>query len=263
MEIHYNRQGRINLADFSRRAGFSSRSYVSELMAGKKGLSKDSIRRMREALRLPKNLGALMELLALRENPKLARSEASLKELELRITELRRKISEGTKPPPVRSVERMFSQPKVLQVFAALGSPSKGASRTQIAGRTGLNQASIGSALKILLSEGAAFEKDSKYYCTQNQIDLFGLKSKDGLKTLVTQACAEVQRKSESLLASRSNLMFYTTLSVDSHRLPSFRQHLKEAIYEVLDRYQNDEGDCVMQVLFSAYGPTGDEGEKP
>ncbi len=92
LNYRYAHKGKINYADFSRRAGFHSRSYLPEIISGKKGLSHDSLWKITNTLKLPQKYAKLFELLAQRDNSLLRPWGTNEKALNLKINALKKEI---------------------------------------------------------------------------------------------------------------------------------------------------------------------------
>jgi uncharacterized protein (TIGR02147 family) len=254
LALRYQSQDRINLSDFSRRAGFASRSYLSELLAGKKGFSRDSIQKIRSALKLPRPCLDYFEALVLHECPELRKRGQSQEALVARLKQLREKTLESAEvEKTVRRVSKSFTSPQVLQVYAALGTRERGASLGEIEKRTGLKIEVIARVLERLKECGALLAREDRYFPVQRTLDAFGLEHEEGFERLVKESAAWVQTQAREIIRRETGLVFHSSLSVQSQRLAEFHAELKTAIFDVFDRFQDDEGDVVQNFLVSGH----------
>lgn len=257
LKYYFRKKERVNISEFSRKAGFSSRSYLTEVLIGKKGLSKDALRKIRNTLKVPKEISKIGECLAFLDFPELrprnitdfllktqlknSRS-AFIKRLELDLNkEIKSKVTSST---------------SLYLVFASVGSVEEGAALEDIGFRCKLSNQTIDKNLKVLKEAGIVIEKSKRFYPVSDQIDFFDMKSSDGLAELIKRACNNLSDNAKEVIENLDNLTFYTAFSVDTVQVPELRRKLKEAIYTVLDDFQNDDGNTVRQILFSLQAPT-------
>jgi hypothetical protein len=256
LALRYGGPEQVNLSDFSRRAGFSSRSYLSELLSGKKGFSRDSIGRIRSALRLPRPWLDYFEVLALMESPTLRGRKATPQALGARARKLQQLMAEATDPERKelgRRASRIFGSPALFQVYSALGHTETGATLERILQRTRLSRATVRAALGQLSSVGLARAAGDRYFAKQARVDALGLREEEGLARLISEAAGVLRARAREIIRDETNLVFFTCLSVQSHRMREFREELRGAVYEVFEKYQADEGDQVVSVLVGTF----------
>lgn len=250
LEYLYRKKGKINVSDFSRRAGFRSRSYVGELIAGKKGLSEDALKKISRTLRLPRELSKILEAHAYLQfpelRPKTFRSAEALSGIEkLKASFLQRHSfmeSEIIREPVVSST-------LVYRVYAALGSESQGATLKEICLRTSLEIREAQTALEVLAKFDLVSLREGRFYPKVSQVDFLGLKKADGLSKLIEECARGLLKNKEKFAESPENLFFYSAFSIDRRQSHAIKEKLREAILAVLDRYQVDDGDEVKEVL--------------
>lgn len=231
--------GRGVKAKISRAAGFHSRSYITEVLSGKKGLSRDSAARLRGALKLPSAAGKLFECLANDpKNPKL--------------NNLRLELANYT--PKAREVAQSnLREPEVFQVYAALGTETEGASLEEILRRTQLSELAAKSGLSALMASEAAVEKEGRFYALSSKADCLASADDQSVAEMVQKVCAGIQKNRQSIVADSRNLNIYSAFSVRLAKIPELKKSLEKAVMDVLDEYQDDSGDCIEQVFVSLF----------
>lgn len=153
---HYQKRGKVNLADFSRRAGFLSRSFLSEYLAGRKSLSQDSFKRIKDALKLPKAAAEFFHLLAVMEQPELAGPRLQKHGQTSQLSTLRARLENADEITSARLKDpTLVKSVQVHQIYASLGALETGASREEIASRTRLSDQTTENCLSMLLSGSA------------------------------------------------------------------------------------------------------------
>ncbi|KHD88399.1 MAG: hypothetical protein OM95_09750 [Bdellovibrio sp. ArHS] len=250
LEIRYRKRGRINLADFSRRAGFSSRSFISEYLSGKKGLSRESLNQLKATLKLPKHYKDLFTLLAYRDQPELINQKFTPEELEKKIAAIKSSIVRQTEIlERIQNPERLISSPILFRVFAALGTEEQGATLQDIATRTKLTPGNAAEYLQVLMQEGVVVFQDDRYFSPSMQMDFLRRSTPTSLADLLKALCSQMLTDAEDIPQDPKNSLFYTAFSIQSHQLPEFKERLREAISGVLDQYQDGQGDCIHELF--------------
>jgi hypothetical protein len=258
LQLCYPNQGRRNVSDFSRRAGFRSRSYLSELLAGKKGYSRDSLMLIKNALKVPKPLQSIFELLVYRENQALRPKGLNESIIERRLAKARSEARGFEENNELKSrMLPVLGRSDLLQIYAALGKEGVGATLNEISKRSSIEGPLVRQALLQLVDVGAVFVEGTRYVAKNSQLDLFGLRDTESLARLISEASAFLQTRHREILAQSDSLVFHTAFSINSVKLPAFREQLRSAIFEVLDRFQDDEGDTVQQLTLGSYNVRG------
>lgn len=250
----YAKKGRVNIADFSRRAGFSSRSYVSELLRGQKGLSRDALRRIQAALKLPKYYTEILEYLAFVENPEVNIERIPESELKARIKRVRRKIqlkcaADSVEPKPIVS-PMLIGQINFYKVYASLGSVEEGALFSEIQQRCGLSESTLVEILNLMRSSGVARLTGLRYVAILDSLDKFGLSLESGLSSLLLEVSSSLRARRAKIINSPRDRVVFTSFSMQSNQVAAFRARLNKAIFEVIDEFQDDAGDSIRQVFY-------------
>lgn len=249
------RHGRGVKSNISRKAGFSSRSYLTEIVAGKKGFSRDSLSRLKGALPLDKSWLRLFEYLAWLEDPKLRPPTLSVGELRQEIKNLRITLErQMSQKPGYKVAEPNIRRPQVFQVYAALGDEKTGATLDEIEKRTGLRHHSICVALRQLVVSGAVLQNGDRYFAVAMKADALGVKEPEVLADLIHIICTDLQKRRVHIAKVPTNLTIYSAFSVRREQIPLLKDRLEAAIFEVLDEFQVDAGNQVQQVFLSMHG---------
>lgn len=250
LEVRYRKKGKVNLADFSRRAGFSSRSFLSEYLAGKKGLSRESVGQLKMALKLPKPYLDLFSLLVGKDQPELLTRRLSVDEIEKQVGSIKVSLARQTEAlMQIKDPARLLSRLTLFRVFASLGTEEEGASLHEVSTRSNLNPESVLDTLQFLINEGAITTQNGRYYARSNQIDLLKIADAASLADLTRSICTQIRAEANDIVSDSRNNVLFTSFSMQSHQLPELKEKLREAIFGVLDQFQDDRGDCVHEVF--------------
>lgn len=253
LELQYHKKQKVNLSDFSRRAGFSSRSYLSEFIGGKKGLSRDAINKIKLALRAPPVYKQFFELLALRDFPDLENKRMPITKIEQKILEIRARITaDPISVTAPKNVEKLVGKPIVFKVFAALGRVGVGSTLATILERTRLPKQVVLDALDLLLEQNVISLSEDRYLPGNSTFDFLGLNQEQGLVELTKDVGENIRRNATEIVKTPSNLLNYTAFSINGSELENFKIRLREAIFSVIDEFQSEEGDTVRTVFVSS-----------
>jgi len=253
LEFHYERQGKINLSDFSRKVGFSSRSYLSEFLAKKKGLSRDSVLRIKSALKLPPLYRRFFELLVYRDQPELMPKNLLLPDVLEQIKSMQERLAaEVTKEFSPRNVSNIVKKAEIYQVYAALGKVGVGATLDEILKRTGLEKPVIQDVLEILKNEKALIQVGDRNIPISSQLDFLGLSASDGLTDLTRQVCNAISKNAAEIISQNENHVFFTAFSMNKADALKYKKKLREVVYEVIEQFQVEDGDSIQQLFLTS-----------
>lgn len=242
-------RGRGSKALLSRRVGFSSRSYLSEVLSGKKGLSRDTMRKIKSSLKLGPLIGKYFELLVFHSHPHLS-PKTSIDSLQEKLILLRKEILSSSIN---QEVNPDFNFPELFQVYAALGTQTSGANFSEIQFRTHLPEELVKKHLGLLMDRKQVEQKGERFFATSSTVDDFSGNDPDAIAFMVKKVGLSISKNSEHLIKNKDNLNFYSAFSIKKKDLPQLKKDLQSAIVNILDEYQNDDGDCVEQIFVSLF----------
>ncbi len=248
LKIKYSPRGKINYADFSRKCSFSSRSFISEYLKGKKKLSNESLRKIISALKLPRNYSLLFRYLSYLDNDLIPRS-SNVKSIQKKVKDIRTKIqlefdteSIGMQTPLIKRIDTFL-------VYSSLGDPDKGCSLQQIKQKTKLNEKQILEILNSFKKAKVLKEKNGKFYIVSNKLDFLGLNEKQGLVELIEEVSKNINSKKRSIVQDDKNLALFTTVSLNPWDKEKVKKEIQNSIFDILDKYQSDDGEELLQVF--------------
>ncbi|MEK7355222.1 MAG: hypothetical protein AAB250_02145 [Bdellovibrionota bacterium] len=192
----------------------------------------------------------MFELLALREHADLSAigKEPTVlnKELKLLRSELCAWRENERIVPSVRTV----STPDIYQVYAALGSTENGAALEEIVARTRLKSPVIIRALEVMSNQRMVTIRESRYYAVAVKLDFLDLKNRDAVSALIGSVGSNIQKRKNEIAQDPTSATFYTAFSISRSRRGQLAERLRDAVFGVLDQFQDDDGDEVQQLFF-------------
>lgn len=246
---------RINYSDFSRKCGFASRSFLIDFINGKKGLSFDSYRKIKLALRLPKEYSHFFDILVSIDFPHCAKPGFNMDIAENEKISIIRRIQEGQKNNFKKSAQK-FSSPFLFSVYAALGSREKGASIIEISKKTNLTLSYIYKALDLLIKESLVVSKDNRFYATEDDLDFFNEKlSPVTQELLIDNILKEIKTNQKKIWSTPTDTLFFTSFPIDHSKVKYLKQELIETINQLIEKYASDDGDSIHQIFLCQKGP--------
>jgi uncharacterized protein (TIGR02147 family) len=252
IELERGRDGKINLSALSQRAGFSSRSYIREVLDGKKRLVLQSLPRFVRALRLNKTTEALLTCLVALEEKEANIEGLTTSQLKERAEALREKLRRRKNGVEKRQDAFSFG-PQALSVFAALGTPEQGADLAQIQSRSGADAKTCGLILGEMIRKGVITNTNDRYYVSDVNLDLSNLGKDLAFEQLFGNVLNDLSRNYRKKLNSHEELLFYSAFSIRRERLPELKKRFREILLDMIDTEQTDDGDTVVRSVFALY----------
>lgn len=245
--LRYSRNGKINISEFSKMAGFSSRSFISEYLAGKKKLSQDSFVKIKQALALPKDYANLFYCLVLQDQEELRQGKEINVENEIQLIKNILNQSQGLEQNPAKK-KALLKKRQALRVYASLNDRQTGATIFEVIKKTGMSLSRAQECLQHLLDQSVVMYKDQKFYATEEKLDFFNFKESE-LSDLTKEITAEINTQSEQLVKDESSFVFYSAISIDKDRMAQFKEKMRIALYNVMDEFQVDNGNQTEQIF--------------
>jgi len=248
---------KFSYSQFSKKAGYSSKSFISEILSGKKKLTLDSAEKFSKGMSLNKDLGLYFKNLVAIELIERGQLKTHNKNsLILENEKIRSKLSSKVQLKPTsddlqEKIRKTLLKNHFPTVFAALGSQDLGASVAEITQRTHLTTMDIKGILLDMASIGVVYLKGDRYFAKNNLVDLDFLKSNQYFVENFLRCSSRAQHRLRKNTNNTSSLFMTQTFSVHSSRLPELKERLKAVIIEFADDAENSLGDCVSEICVS------------
>jgi len=239
----------LTWAELSRRAGFSSRSYPSDVVSGHRRITATSLPGFIKGLGLKGDLKTLFTLLVSQEEDleivgvaqdNIARNLEKVRERLLSRFENR------------ETSDRVYSQRYWLEVYAALGSPSEGATLSEVAGKTKLPREECLRVLEKMEAAGLVrLDYQNKHFiAVENHIAFDKLGESDFFRKHFINSLQELSRQATPESFKKQDRLFLTSVfSISQHRATEFKKELRELIVRFVDSSENAKGDSIAKVV--------------
>lgn len=242
----------MTLSELAEKAGFSSKGFISDLLAGRKRLTAKALPKIIAGLSLSKRLGSYFELLAMIEEPALRPPGMSEEEVRQRLARLRRVFrdrEENSRAPRLGKAKEGIYRHAIYKTYASLGSAEKGASLEEARIRSGLSEANLRQALDLLLSLQLIREENGRYYAEIGNIEAFGLIEASRFQEVMATATAALAQKIQKLHQKPEDLFFYASFALDPEKEAQLKSKLQELISSFVDENQNEDGALVKSLV--------------
>jgi uncharacterized protein (TIGR02147 family) len=243
-----------NFSELTRRAGFSSRSYIKEVIDGKKRIGAQSIPRFSKALSLTGPLNEYFKLLVRIEEEREAFDDHSKAQLQKRLNQVKERLKRKIEKPRLNASEHsVLLNSKSLRVYAALGSPEKGATLSEIQNRCGLTKIQCENILQAFAEKSIVTLEGSRYKIGQTNFDFSELGGEHAFGNVLAQTLKNLAQMAPTRYRSDKELFLYSTFTVNEADLPEIKKRLRETLIDFMDSRQVDDGDRVAQVFLSLF----------
>jgi hypothetical protein len=247
---------KVSFSSFAVRAGYASKSYPAEILSGKKRLQVQSIDKFCNGMKLNRRLSEYFRNLVLMEvsNEKTSNSQSILN-LKSRNKEIREKYLRAHSP--LENQLRQSGQENILlqenfpEVYAALGSPERGASLLEISKRSGLKENEIEKILLSLDLAKVIKKIDGRFYLNSSTLDLKFLQSNEYFKKNFTRSTTKALKRMEKQVQDQQSLFMTQTFSVNSNKMKDLKLKLEETILSFADEAESAEGDSIAEICIS------------
>ncbi len=232
------KKNKENSSNFSfnfiaQKCGFSSKSFLKEVIDGKKKLSLESAYKITTGLNFPSLWAQYFTELIKSENEKLELKPKHQKERLRLKSKLSHKAYEKEQDLGNILFQKLQHWP---YIYAALGESESGATSLEIEKRTGFSETTIKSTMEILLVEKLVALRGRRYYATSSTVFFEKLGDSEFFKDFFCRTILKSQELASRRFGSEDALFYSMALSLKADQMPNFRQELSE----LLDKYTSE-----------------------
>lgn len=246
----------ITLSELAKKSGFSSKGYISDLLAGRKKLTAKALPKILTALNLPKRLENYFELLAQLEEKSLRSPGLDEKEIQLKLKRLRRSFTDKESSGQTALLPKANSEiyrHLAYKVYASLGSPEVGADFPQIVKRSGLSEAAARDALDALIAIKLAREEKGRFFCAIGTIEALGLDQQTRFQEVLASATSALIQKIQQIHKFPNDFYFYSSFALDPEKELLLKKKLQELLCNFVDEHQNEDGELVKSIVIGFF----------
>ena len=220
-------------------------------MLGKKKLSLRSCKQFAEALKLKGDLRTYFELLVEIDDTSEVLKKAQLRD---KLAKTAHRLQAKSKPIRKTSPSQLsdiFKDPTWIELYAALGSPEKGASLQDISQRTGISESNCQDYLWQMEKVNLLSKIENRFFQNVNH-QIFDKLDQDPIFfKWFHKSLNESKKLAQKDFSAKGSLFFSSIFSVDSAAMPTLRNELREIILKYVDESETPEGDKLARLTIS------------
>jgi len=244
-----------SLGEVCKRCGLNSKSYLSEVMNGKKLLSLESANKLAHGLKLNVTLTKFLETLILSERAQQNGNQREWERFQNLLERQRKKFQQKNSviDSTQINVEEIVEHRIIFEIFAGLGSEVQGASLEEIQMKTKLSSQQISPACKLLVKHGYIEARENRFYVKANGVDFKNLNFSLNFAKAFSEEASHISRHSQRLIATQEALCLYGAFSIDPQKQIEFKEKLRDLLLEFMNEVENDNGSKVAKICCAFY----------
>ncbi len=242
-------------AQFTHRAGFSSRAYVREVILGLRRLTAKSLGGFVQAMGLSAEWKEYFRLLVSLEESDANFNGWSDDKRSNQLAKLRERLRRKNRPRLASEAcpafsEKLFELKCIPRVYAALGTQEGGANLEEIQARTSLPSAKLRSALQRLMELDLIEELPEKGRMRAKNMHLIRteLGKCENFQSVFLDALDQAKLRATQSIDAPDALFFVSSLSISRSSLPKLKAELREFLINFVDQAENSSGDVVVNL---------------
>jgi uncharacterized protein (TIGR02147 family) len=244
-----NKSG-LTYAVLTRRAGFSSRSYVRDVMTGKRRLTMDALPRFVKAMELKGDFRRFF-LLLVQSSPNRFDREGDAK-VQDKITRLKSRVKADLEPGrfPLHA-QSLYKEKNRLEIYAALGTREEGATLEEITQRTGYPKENCLKTLLQMIEDGAVCRGnlETHFFARESHLVLPKIGHQEIFKTSYLRLLEETKTQAKKEFESEDQLFMSSVFSIDPKLMPDFKNELRQLLIRFVDTAENPRGKKVVRLV--------------
>jgi uncharacterized protein (TIGR02147 family) len=242
-KINKEADSQFSYAYVAKQCGFSSKSFLKEVIDSKKSLSRQSCEKIIKGLKLPRMIGEYFFYLTAKDVKftELSNIEINKELLRLKAKLMKQDMTSYVEPDIFRALSWPY-------VYAALGSTDIGATLLDVENRTNLSSSKIQEAISVLLEKKLIYKKTSRYFAKSATAFLDNIGNSDHFKLYFLNSLVEQYQRAKRHFNSKDELFFTMALSVQTKDMPKFKEELQELLDKYTSKIEDPSGDKVISL---------------
>lgn len=240
----------LTYAVLTRRAGFSSRSYVRDVMTGKRRLTQDALPRFVKAMELKGEYRRFFSLLVQSAPNRFGIvSDSKVKD---KIVRLKNRVLSTREPGRFPThAHSLYLGKNRLEIYAALGTPESGATLEEICTRTGFSKEECSKTLVQMMSDGAVSpgSEGNRFFAKEPHLVLPKIGNQGVFQASYLHFLEETKARAKKEFESDDQLFISSVFSIDPKQMPEFKEELRQLLVRFVDTAENPNGKKVVRLV--------------
>ncbi|MGE0763741.1 MAG: hypothetical protein AB7N80_10730 [Bdellovibrionales bacterium] len=243
----------LSFQKFATSAGFAAKSYIHDVIKGRKSITAKSLEKVVAGLKLPKDWAEYFRLLVAVDEPQLRPQNRIVEDIHALLVKRRRRLSRRQHELSVSApslLSRITLEEHTTDICVAVGDPTKGASLDEIAARVNLPRAVVTRCLKRMLGAGLIrYDQDhQRYHNIPTSMNVKHSFDDTAYRDFIWGRMLRCKRRMQGP-NSKLGLFSTQTFGVKLSSMAALSAELDCLIREFADHADDEQGDGIGEVL--------------
>lgn len=241
----------LTFQEFSMRAGLASRSFLKDVIVGRKRLTPASFQKTILGLGLNKIWTEYLEALIGIEETMFQNRVLDQKYFSKKLQVLKKRLRLRKASQSVRTgsqIVEAFLDENFPEVYAALGTVENGNSLKQITRKVRLPEGQVKIILSRMAEVGLVVQQNDIYFPQVEALNVEELKTSYVFQRDFFRSLEKVKRRFQTQVSSDESLFLTQTFSVASKDLKRFKESLAHVIDDFVADSETPEGDTIAEL---------------
>lgn len=241
---------KFSYAYFAKKAGFSSRNFVRDIVIGDKRLTLESAIKFSKGLGLTGASKKYFLLLVAREEKGANADGLSPELIQSRLQRIRFQLAAkvDSKNQSKKKTSELYRFNDWPVVYAALGKVGVGVPLSEVSKRTRIRQEVCKNILEEMISAKVVELKAGCYLAPDFHVILKSQKDKSSFQRFFLHCLAEAKRSAQTNFESNDALFLTSVASIKASRAADFKEKLRDLILGFTEEIEDSDGDDVVSL---------------
>jgi hypothetical protein len=238
-------------SDLAKASQITSRSFMRDLVLGRRAMTLETLKKLSAGLKFTNDQSKYLEAMMSIEKARKAKDPKLFNEASLRVESLKKKISSSAKKvatPETR--HKTFGTETWPYVYSSLIDEKTGATLEAIAHKSRVEIPACHEILnqlcEIKVVETRLENDQTLYFPTSTILSFDKMGDADFFQTSFIKNAQQMTKSAEKTFSDSKNRLFLDAIfSVESKKLPAFREALQKRILETVQEFENPHGDDI------------------
>ena len=248
---------KLTFGEFAQRSSFASKSYLNDIIAGRKRLTPGAFEKVVVGLKLNSAWAKYFKSLVSVEEPKFhsATKDRSyfVQQCQKAKNQLLRSQSVTVVPRHAAKIQQVLVRQDFPEIYAALGDLGAGETFAGILRKTRFSEEILKKALTALESvELLKFDSLTGRYVPQSiGLDAYGLQDSELFKMVFFHSLEKAKKRFAKQAPGKEALFMTQSFSVKATQLAEIRQRIAETMDALSAQSEDSSGDCIAELCIS------------
>ncbi len=249
----WSRPKRITFQSFADRAGFTSKSFMSEILSGRRRMTLRAFPKVVKGLKLSPGWAEYLRILVEVEEPEFQNTGDNAEKASLKLQKQQGKLvrlRETLTEAETSKLSRLTLEPSITDICVAIGDPRVGATIEKIQDVSHLPVTVLRDCLKRMVRIGLVrYDSETSRYHNVPQ----AMNALHGSKNSHYQRYfwSRLVRAHQSMLSKKSGVHMTQTFTVKRSSLDALIKEFEKKIIEIADEADEIDGDGIAEIVVS------------